>query len=427
MIRHSGSFMMFSEEFISNFLANHNREIQAAIQRETEDFILNVNATEYITYLVETFAIDTPCIDFDNMSVSDYEAEISPEDYPEHFPFLFAARTRTTVRRQVVVFHLPFTGNAELFHFKPSQYVMLFPEVYIEDHSVCFEIINFTNNSADIQSETQSTINSIRSNSQTLINDLEPYNAQLPTQIEQLFKARKQKLLDNKNLLASLGVPLKKRDDLPATYAIPTPRTRKSLVVKPSVTEKGYRPEPALDQKTYHEILEIIHNMGKVFETLPGTYINKGEEELRDHLLLYLAPRFKDEGSVTGETFNKVGKTDILYRHNNTNVFVAECKFWKGQEQFLETISQLLSYLTWRDSKAAVIMFVRNKEISSVLETVKQVTPQHPNYLGFVNEEDTSWFNYRFHINDDPNREVQLAVMLYHIPSVYSGRVKEKT
>lgn len=165
--------------------------------------------------------------------------------------------------------------------------------------------------------------------------------------------------------------------------------------------------------------------MGKVFETLPGTYFNKGEEELRDHFLLYLAPRFSNEGSVTGETFSKVGKTDIVYRYENSNAFVAECKFWQGQAQFIQTLNQLLSYLTWRDSKAAVIIFVKNKEMSSVLKTVQEVTPQHPNYLGFVNEQDTAWFNYRFHINDDPNREVKLAVMLYHIPDVYGGRIKQ--
>ena len=55
-------------------------------------------------------------------------------------------------------------------------------------------------------------------------------------------------------------------------------------------------------------ILEIIHSVGKEFEILPGRYFNKVKEELRDHFLLYLAPRFRNEGSVTGETFSKVGK-----------------------------------------------------------------------------------------------------------------------
>ena len=77
------------------------------------------------------------------------------------------------------------------------------------------------------------------------------------------------------------------------------------------------------------------------------------QRTFRDHLLLYLEPRY--EGSATGETFNSTGKTDILIRHENSNAFIAECKFWTGQKGYLETITQLLGYLTWRDSKAAVV------------------------------------------------------------------------
>jgi hypothetical protein len=60
------------------------------------------------------------------------------------------------------------------------------------------------------------------------------------------------------------------------------------------------------------------------------------------------------EGQATGETFNFQGKTDILIRAQGKNIFIAECKFWKGEKVFLETIDQLLSYLSWRDSKAAI-------------------------------------------------------------------------
>jgi hypothetical protein len=431
MYRNPKNFLMCSETSIIEFLAQHNSKLQAAINKEAEDYILNVNEEQFINYFAQEFTIDIPRplteFDINSMFVSDYEAQISPEDFPVEFPirhFSRVIRTGKTVPKQVIVYHLPFSGEGKFLHYNPGK-SLRFPEVFIEDHSLCFEIINFSENESEIRRLAVPIINDIQSIWLSLISDLEPFNNQLSRNIEQMLKARKQKLLANKQMLASLGVPLRKRNDLPATFAIPTPQSIKPLMVRPTVTERGFRPEPKLDQTTYQEILEIIHSMGKEFETLPGTYFNKGEEELRDHYLLFLAPRFRNEGSVTGKTFSKVGKTDIVYRYENSNVFVAECKFWKGQAQYIQTINQLLSYLTWRDSKAAIIIFVKNKEMSSVLESVRQVTPQHPNYLGFVNEQDTSWFNYRFHINDDPNREVKLAVMLYHIPDVYGGRVKQ--
>ena len=85
-----------------------------------------------------------------------------------------------------------------------------------------------------------------------------------------------------------------------------------------------------MDEAIYREILQTIHETGKVFERLPRTYADKDEEALRDHLILELEPRFAY--STTGETFNKQGKTDILIRHEKSNLFVAECKLERRQE-----------------------------------------------------------------------------------------------
>ncbi|SCG86831.1 putative uncharacterized protein [Methanobacterium congolense] len=173
-------------------------------------------------------------------------------------------------------------------------------------------------------------------------------------------------------------------------------------------------PEP-LGEDIYHVILNTIFNTGRSMERYPSTNIDKDEEGLRDVLLLTL--QNSNELSATGETFNKKGKTDILIRHGNSNVFVAECKIWRGELNHIESIDQLLGYLTWRDSKSALIIFVRNKKISSILEKTKKFTAKHPNYLKHLNDENESWFNYRFHINGDPNREVKLAVLIFHIPT----------
>jgi hypothetical protein len=154
----------------------------------------------------------------------------------------------------------------------------------------------------------------------------------------------------------------------------------------------------------------------KQFERLPSTYAGKEEEHLRDHFLLILEPNF--EGSATGETFNKTGKTDILLRHDGSNVFVAELKYWRGKKAYLETVTQLLSYLTWRDSKAAIIVFVPNKDLTAVLSTIEQTTAEHSNHLGLVSIREPGWYEYRFHVNNDRNREVKLAVQVFHLPSI---------
>ncbi|WP_026191781.1 hypothetical protein [Methylosinus sp. LW4] len=77
-------------------------------------------------------------------------------------------------------------------------------------------------------------------------------------------------------------------------------------------------------------------------------------------------------GNATGETFNATGKTDILIRSEGQNIFIAECKFWHGEKGFVDTVSQLLSYVTWRDTKTAVVIFNRNKNLSGVIQPVPE-------------------------------------------------------
>ena len=62
-------------------------------------------------------------------------------------------------------------------------------------------------------------------------------------------------------------------------------------------------------------------------------------------------------------------------------------------------------------------IFVRRKDFTQILEKNKKYIPQHPNYLSYVNQNDETWFNYKIHLEGDPEREVSLAVLLFHLPS----------
>jgi hypothetical protein len=173
---------------------------------------------------------------------------------------------------------------------------------------------------------------------------------------------------------------------------------------------------PALSHSDYEEILRIMKNMALVMERSPRAFADMEEEMLRWHFLVQLNGAY--EGQATGETFNFKGKTDVLIRVDDRNVFIAECKFWKGEKAFLETIDQLVvKYLSWRDTKAAVIVFNRNANFSGVLAKIQEIVPNHPNYKRQVGRLDESTFRYVFAQPNDPNREITLTVLAFDIPS----------
>lgn len=155
--------------------------------------------------------------------------------------------------------------------------------------------------------------------------------------------------------------------------------------------------------------------MALVMERSPDAFKAMNEEALRQHFLVQLNGQF--EGKATGETFNMSGKTDILLREGDRNVFIAECKFWKGPKAFGEAIDQLLGYATWRDGKAAILVFNRGTETSTVLNGIDSIAKAQGNFKRAVAWPHESGFRYVFHANGDKNRELILSVLVFHVPN----------
>lgn len=405
-----GEIKIFSEKTFNQYEMNLMRTIKSNIDGLDKNYLLNVNEEEYIKYLVAEINFEPLEIHFDKIYVSSYEKDIPAE----LFPFNYNVYAGKSYRKQIVKYHIPFSGDKELLLCKPNPFIMWTQKILLENGCISFEVINFDDNPNSIKSNAKSTINNIKKQYENLKPQMNKLASDLINYVRDTFRKRKEIVLKNNNLLSSLGVPIK-MNEVSSTFTIPSNIPKKIILEKPKVMDGEYKAEPTIDKKAYFDILQIIYDVGKQFERLPSTYYKKTEEELRDHILLFLEPRF--EGTATGETFNKTGKTDILLRYENSNLFIAECKFWHGQKAYLKTIDQLLSYLTWRDSKAAIILFCRNNDFSNVILKTKQATKEHPNYLGFVDEKSDTWLNYRFHINGDKNREVKLAILLFHIPT----------
>jgi hypothetical protein len=203
------------------------------------------------------------------------------------------------------------------------------------------------------------------------------------------------------------------RDDAPRTYALPEVR-KKAVPALPAATSAAYVPEPAIDLAVYDQILSVVQNMAHVMERSPSAFQAMGEEALRDHFLVQLNGQF--DGAATGETFNGNGKTDILLRANGRNVFIAECKFWKGPKHYSETIDQLLGYTSWRDSKTAILVFNRGTNTSTVVDGVATTTKAHSNFKRMMEWRHESGLRCVLHQPGDRNRELFLTTLVFDVP-----------
>jgi len=406
---------LYIEGSLRNLLDSKRQEIKSRIESESDDYILNVGEAQYIEHLKSDFFLDVPEIHTDKVYADTYETEVHGSRFPAEF---MIRDPHKSFKRDIIVYHIPYSGSIHLLKFQPSTWTSSAGyeiEIDTRSQTIKLEFINFHNDPEKIQRAYNDSVRYILSSYGHLKQDIEAYNSGLEGYIQSTLNGRRQQISKKSDFLASLGVPVKKKDDTPQTFAVPKPKLREKITVKPVVHEKGFKPEPTLDDDNYQKILKIINDIGKNFERMPSTYSGKKEEDLRDHIIMTLDPNF-EYGSVSGETFNKTGKTDIQLRHDSSVVFIAECKFWAGEKVYFKTIDQLLGYLTWRDSKTSVVIFVPNKDFTAVLDTVKEVTKNHPNYVRNQLVSDETWLNYVFSLPTDPNKEIKLAVQLFHLP-----------
>jgi hypothetical protein len=207
-----------------------------------------------------------------------------------------------------------------------------------------------------------------------------------------------------------MGIRLKEKEGDARSYIPPT--VKQKVVPQLPPMAPAVAPEPTLDQKQYETILGLVRGAGRSIEQSSSRTRKLDEESLRD---LFLVPLNAHFGMATGEAFNYQGKTDVLIRHDEGNLFVAEFKIWGGDKRFLATIDQLLSYLSWRDTKTAIVMFNRNTSFTAVLEKMRVLIKRHPRYLsGPVSLDETS-DRYVFTLPQDGARKVVISLLAFDL------------
>jgi hypothetical protein len=381
------------------------------LKGKNEDALLTTPIDDLLTELINSFTLYVPQLRDSDTWVD--EKEVNKTVRFNDYDFYTDQRGgRRTIISHTVIFHVPFEGDGSLFKITPSARSLPGPEADIKSQELVISIATDQKTSDQVRQEYEQRIVSIKEHLSRLEGDLRPIPTNIESAARPWIEQRKSQILKSKNLVSSLGFPMKRRAEAQMTYKAPEIRRKLTPAKTPTVTP--FMPEPALDEAQYLHILSVMDNMTKVMERSPHTFEKMGEEDIRQHFLVQLNGQY--EGQATGETFNFEGKTDILIRSEGRNIFIAECKFWRGEKVFLETVDQLLSYLSWRDSKTAIVIFNKNKNTSGVVETIKQAMQKHPHKKRGPKVDSETRFRFVMGNPGDPSREIIMSVMIYDIP-----------
>ena len=157
--------------------------------------------------------------------------------------------------------------------------------------SLAREGVRTDQNAEAIKQEYQSAVGSIKQYLASLSGSASQFNGQLESLVTSQLKTRKDRLLADAGMTAAIGLPLKKREGLPLTYSVPV--TRRPPKIEQLNVGGAFKPEPALANEDYEEILRIMQNMVQVMELSPHAFNDVGEEDLRFQFLVQLNGAFK--------------------------------------------------------------------------------------------------------------------------------------
>jgi hypothetical protein len=299
------------------------------------EYVLKASPTELEEYFVSKVVISPLALEADNHYIEGQKG--TQLDVSHHFDRAVFPGERAIVKATTIQIAIPYSGDANLWHIRPSTFSLSgHPELEIRSDVVVFACTfpDDSPNPEQLKAEIQRNIKSLADAVANLQRDVDNHNRSAPQTIRAALDKKRAKAQLAVGAVAALGIPIKQRSQ-PSTFTVPTKR-RESPVRRPPVATEKFAREPVLDQKEYEHILSVLKSMSLVIERSPGAFASLDEEAIRTHFLLQLNGHY--EGTATGETFNAAGKTDILIRVENRNIFIAECKFWRGPKSFSDAV-----------------------------------------------------------------------------------------
>lgn len=404
---------LFCHNDLYDALRNQQGRIAAEVEKLSRDQVVSLSEDQLVDHVVSRLHVEPIVLHTDRQLADIQETQIDVGGDRRRAFFNDGRQIFVPGHRAIVT--IPFSGDGSLFACRPSTYRMSAPHA---EYNGDTRLLTITHSQpADephehIKQSIGKTLEDIRWYLDNQQSQIAEFNNKLPAEVRTHIQARKTRLGAQKDIHLMLGIPLVKREGAASIEAISLPR--KIVRQLPAVPAGGYPAEPGITPEDYEHILGVIRHAGRTFERTPATYAIHDEEELRDIVLANLNTHYP--GKAGGETFRRKGKTDISIEEKNRAAFVAECKVWRGAAEFHDAINQLLSYLTWRDGKTALVVFnKKNAKFSELLAKLPGLVEAHTCFRRAAKSAELGEWKFTMVDPKDDGREIQMTLFLFDL------------
>jgi hypothetical protein len=398
------SLPLFSNNPLDSALEATTKKVTDRLDRWDHDALLNAAQADVIEELIDEATVECPRLRRDQAWMPPSSEVVQTFN---NYGLAVERRERRVPQLTLVV---PFEGEKCVFTLRPGRFAPNPPRAAdLTDQELRLTLDGELADPLAARAFFDSQLDGIEKWLAWSREQIDAHNTQIRDTVPGLVSRRRLHLLATRDLQAEIGFPVRRRPDAD-TYSVPIKR-RKLQPVRPpqGPSSASFRPEPVMAAADYEAALAVLRNSRNALERNPSTVEKFAEEQIRDVLLINLNAQF--EGSAAGEVFNGDGKTDILIRVEDRNVFIGECKVWGGPGTMDEALEQIFKYLVWRDTKAAILLFIRNKDVTAVIKKAVEKIEAHPNYKRRGPAKSDERLDFIMHATGDPEREINLALL----------------
>lgn len=392
---------------LAELLGQKARDAFAELERLDADTLLSENLDVLVHGLLTRHMPEPVSVDWTAATatpVQEVTIQRSSMEFGERRDYRYPGR-RITVS-------WPLTGTAEILRRQASQFTLSPDRGTIGDDRLQLDIEGTELSAQFIEQQMTELRGHVEQRIGWANHDVSVQRTAVERELTQAAEARRARITENRRISAALNIPITPT----GAQRPPVPARRRQVPLQQRRASAEFTPEPVLDEAIYRDILDVVENWARSLERTCTPPIRElGEEALRDLLLGTLNGYW--QGGAGGELFNGQGKTDILIREGGRNAFIAECKVWGGASRATAALDQLLSYLVWRDTKAALIVFIKNTKPSDIIDRLHQAVREHPRHLLTVGASDAGRRADYVFAAEDGERRIELAVIPVVLPA----------
>ena len=397
---------LFSDDSIEYLVGLQRKHVNKKLDAYSSQYVIT-SAAEIVESLITEYRLVTPELDTARVYTAytgDTKIDIRFDGGRDH-----------QQDATLLIVGIPFSGYRVLFDFRPSVYQSYTPRGEAKGSVLFLEYILRDSELEGANARIQQDIEVVNFFLGNVANDVDKWNTELRSTVISSIEKKQERYRRVQKMVGNLTISSGLSSTSSVLKSLPIETIHIHLTDStPDTAQKDQKPDYRLSDGSFNDILAVLEDAGRFFELNPEITRDKNECPIRDLFLFALNVRCVQGAS--SETFVRRGHTDILLKSPTQGLFIAECKLWRGSSYISNGYTQLLDYLSWRETKACMLVFYKGAAFSSTLDKIRKLIEEHPNFIRFLPYQHSGEIRCVMNSNADRAVEVEISTLAFNFP-----------